>query len=146
MRKILVCTVILVTGFMSVSAQSRDMDMIRKLSNDWIQAYLHKDTASLSRLLSDDMRQITATGDILTKKDILIKLADPQRQYLSIVIDSVTYLHVIDNLGFITFKSTVIRKLNGIQSTINNCYSNVFMKIRGKWKAVHSQVTILQAR
>jgi ketosteroid isomerase-like protein len=49
-------------------SQSKDVDALKKLNQQWISAYPKKDTASLNKIFADDMVLVSSTGVTLKKK------------------------------------------------------------------------------
>src|ERR1700712_59576 len=96
-------------------AQQNDETAIKKVNEDWLNSYLHKDTATLNRVLADDMFLVTSLGVTLHKKEVFAKMAEPDRKYLAITLDSVVTLRIVGKTGILVGKSTIIRTLQNVQ-------------------------------
>ena len=132
-------------SFSIVSGQTKDMEEIKKINLEWLNSYPKKDTAALSKIFADDIVVINATGTAFKKNEVLTRIMELNRQYISVNLDSLLEARVIGNTAIIIGKSTFVRKLDGVQSTMKNSYMIVFEKRKGKWQIVASHSTLLNA-
>ena len=146
MKKIFTLLPALLFACFFALAQQGDEAAIKKVNEDWLQSYLHKDTATLNRVLADDMFLVTSLGVTLRKKEVFAKMIEPDRKYLAITLDSVVSLCITGKTGILVGKSTIVRTLQNVQSTINNCYMAVFEKRRERWFIIAIHVTVLNSK
>jgi ketosteroid isomerase-like protein len=125
-------------------SQSKDVDALKKLNQQWISAYPKKDTVSLNKIFADDMMLVSSTGVTLKKKEILSRIMETNRQYISTKLDSITGVRILGNIGLILGKSTFVRNLNSEVSYIHNSYMMVCEKRKNKWVIVALHLTILK--
>jgi uncharacterized protein (TIGR02246 family) len=125
-------------------SQSNDVEALKKLNQQWIGAYPKKDTMSLNKIFADDMILVSSTGVTLKKKEILSRIMETNRQYISTTLDSITTVRILGDIGLILGKSTFVRNLNSQESSIHNSYMMVCEKRKNKWVIVALHVTILK--
>ena len=123
-------------------AQTRDSDIIKQLNANWMRSYAKRDTATLARILDDDIVLISPRGAKMTKKDILANIMLPNQEIVSVVVDSVT-VRMIDRVGVLTAYTTFVSKANGKEMTGKNCFSDVYVHRNGKWTVTAAHVTML---
>ncbi|HLK29449.1 MAG TPA: nuclear transport factor 2 family protein [Puia sp.] len=142
-------TVLIILLFLSsvaVSAQTKDIEAIKKINADWLSSLLTKDTATLKNIFADDIILINAQGITLKKKDILDIIMQPSRGYKSATIDSIISAKVTGNIGIVIAKTTIVRILAQQESRLKTSVMNVFEKRNGKWLVIASHNTLLEAK
>lgn len=139
---------LLLTGSMffvcfSCLAQNNDVEALKKMNHDWLNAYITKDTATLSKILADDFKMVNPNGAIQNKKDNLQNMLDPNVQTLSVGFDKVEVELLKPDVAILTAWTNFTFKANGKQMTGKNSYQDVYQKRKGKWVAVAAHVTSL---
>jgi ketosteroid isomerase-like protein len=138
--------VLLSCVFSVVFSQPKDLEIIKKINLDLINAYPKKDTASLSRIFADDIIFINTSGVRLKKNEILLRIMEPGRQYISATLDSPLDARIIGNTCIVVGKTTFVRKLEGVRSELKSSFMSVYEKRKGKWLIVASHFTLLNAK
>jgi ketosteroid isomerase-like protein len=138
--------VLLSCAFSVAFSQPNDLEIIKKTNLDWIHAYPKKDTAALSRIFADDIIFINTLGVRLKKNEILLRIMEPGREYVSATLDSLLEAKIIGNTCIVIGKTTFVRKLEGVQSEIKSSYMSIYEKRKGKWLIVASHFTLLNAK
>ncbi|WP_143305718.1 nuclear transport factor 2 family protein [Chitinophaga vietnamensis] len=135
--------VLLLSGYATVaSAQSDDVAALKKLNEEWIHAYPKKDTATLNRILADDLTMITSSGNRLSKGDIIRNAANPATPLTSSRVDSVD-VRVLGQVAIVMAKASFVSKMGKQQASGQTSYMDIYEKRNGKWVAVAAHVTSL---
>jgi uncharacterized protein (TIGR02246 family) len=124
-------------------SQNADIETIKKLNYDWLNAYPQKDTATLGKILADDFILINPTGIKQTRKDNLQNLLDPNIETISVSFDSVEVRILSPSVAMLNAWANFTFKANGKQMTGKNCYEDIYIKRNGKWLAIAAHVTSL---
>lgn len=139
-RLLLLLLVLPIAGF----SQQSDSALVGELNRQWIASYATKDTATMQKILADDFVMISATGKKLSRMDVINNVGSPELSNQA-YIDS-TSIRVFGQIalvvGFIHF--TIESKGEKMQG--KNCYSDMYIKRRGKWQAVSAHVTLLDMK
>jgi uncharacterized protein (TIGR02246 family) len=123
--------------------QTEDIETIKQLNNDWLNALPKRDSSTLSKILADDFIMIGANGSSQTKKDNLMNLMSPGVETKSVNIDSVKVRLLTDDVGIVTAWTGFVLKIDDKEMIGKNCYQDVYMKRKNKWVAVSAHVTVL---
>jgi len=114
-------------------------ETIKKLEQDWAEAYRKRDTAFLERVLADDYAFITPGGTILDKKrqidDLKSGAAASEFEF------SESKVRVYGDTAVVTGKSTVKGKLRDQSITGEYRFTRVFVKRGERWQCVTAQAT-----
>lgn len=143
MKKFLV-SILLAAIFQNAFSQNKNIEELTKLNRDWINSYVAKDTATLSKIFADDFVLISPTGSKMTKHDIISRLH--QQETVSTNIDSVNVRLLSSDVGLITAYTTFVLKIDGKDMKGQTCYQDVYVKRKGKWVAVAAHVTLLSMK
>lgn len=123
------------------NSDDKDVRVIQKLNEEWLQAYVTKDSKVLDRIFAHDFVLINHKGQKTTKQQNLDNL---QRQEVSSVhIDSEEVKLVTQEVGILTAYTTFTFLSEGKLLTGKNCYQDVYVKRKGQWQAVSAHVTLL---
>lgn len=128
----------------TVFAQSKDIEIISNLNKDWLASYVSKDTATLNRIFAPDFVLISPTGSKMTKQSIINNLS--KQETVSVTIDSVDVKLLTADVGVVTAYTTFVLKIDGKETTGQNCYQDVYVKRKRKWVAVTAHVTLLNLK
>ncbi len=132
---------LLIIAYKNTFGQQKDIDLLTKLNQDWLNSYLTKDTVTLSKIFADDFILINPKGTKMTKSDILSNVV--KQETISVKIDSNEVRMVTNEVAIITAYTTFVLKADGKEITGKNCYQDVYIKRRGKWSAISAHVTLL---
>lgn len=124
-------------------AQTDDIATLKMLNAAWIHAYPGKDTATLSRILADDLVLINPAGVSMSKTKILSNIMSGTQRILSSKVDSVAVRMLSENIGLVTATASFTFETGGRKSTGRTCYMDVYQKRNGRWVAVAAHVTSL---
>jgi ketosteroid isomerase-like protein len=113
---------------------------ILDLDREWNEAYPRLDCAALDHIIADDWVCIDGTGLVITKSDLLTRVAS-----------SASFLdpYKFDEIGLRMFGETAIvtGRLSGQMRDsdsvhdVNQRYMRVYVKRNQRWQAVATQVT-----
>jgi hypothetical protein len=127
----------------NLSAQSADVDVLKKLNQDFGNSIVRKDSTTLSNILADDFFMVNPSGNKLSKKDNLSLLSSSNIEFTSLVIDSVDIRIITPEVGIINCWQTFIYKVDGKEMSGRNCYQDIYVKRKDKWQAISAHVTPL---
>jgi hypothetical protein len=130
----------------SVSAQSKDIEALKNTEESRVASFVTKDTAKLGKILADDLVFINTLGETLDKKKIITLIMDPNRKYISAKIDSFTSARITGNTGILLVKSSLVRNLHEVISTLHNSYLAVYEKRKNNWVLIALHITLLNAK
>jgi uncharacterized protein (TIGR02246 family) len=139
---------ILIFAVGMVSAQERSdkatrdaktEEEIKKLEQEWVEAYQKRDTAFLERILADDYTFTTPGGTILDKKrqieDLKSGAIATEFQFSELKV------RVYADTAIVTGKSTVKGKLKDQNIAGEYRFMRVFVKRDDRWQCVAAQAT-----
>jgi uncharacterized protein (TIGR02246 family) len=133
-------TIILQNSF----SQSKDIEKLTKLNQDWLNSSIKKDTATIAKIFADDFVLISPNGVKRTKHDAVRNIL--YQDIKSINIDSIDVRLLTNDVGLITCYLTFVLKIDGKEVTGKNCYQDVYVKRKGRWFAVSAHVTLLNSK
>ena len=121
--------------------KSPDEASLIEFADRFDQAQLRKDGAALERMVGDDLVFITGSGKRQGKREFIAGWTDPAETYEPITLTD----RVITMLGpdaGIASAETVLRGTSGGKKFSSHFrFTDTFRRVRGKWQAVHIQVT-----
>ena len=126
----------------TVSAQT-DSATISQLNHAWIASYATRDTEQMRQILANDFVMISPKGTKLYRKDIISNVGDPNVA-ASASIDE-EKIRIFGNTALVVSFTHFSIGENGHLTEGTNCYSDLYIKRAGIWKAVAAQVTVLTA-
>jgi ketosteroid isomerase-like protein len=114
-------------------------ETIKKLEQEWVEAYRKRDTAFLERILADDYTFITPGGTVLDKQrqidDLKSGAAASEFRFSDLKV------RVYGDTAVVTGKSTVKGKLRDQDITGEYRFTRVFVKRGEHWQCVTAQAT-----
>lgn len=119
----------------------KDVKVIQRLNEEWLQAYVTKDSKVLDRIFAHDFVLINHKGQKTTKQQNLDNLK--RQEVSSVHIDSVEVKLATREVRILTAYTTFTFLSDGKPSTGKNCYQDVYVKRKGQWQAVSAHVTLL---
>ena len=115
-------------------------DQILNLDRQWNEAYPRLDSAALDRIIADDWVCIDGTGLVITKSELLRRVASSASFLDPYKFDEIV-LHMFGDAAIVTGRlSGQMRDSDGIQD-VNQRYMRVYVKRNERWQAVATQVT-----
>lgn len=148
MKAITVC-VVLVFATLLAQAQTRSQNKIQstnaerevlRLEQERNKALLRGDTATTARLLADDFIEITATGKIRTRAQILAEFESGEMKFDSRKVDEIK-VRVYGNTAVVNARVARKGRYKGQEFNDEAWYTRVYIKRDGQWRAVVHQVT-----
>lgn len=127
------------TAALAGPPSSADEEALTKIEQEWGQAYVKRDSAFVQRLTTDDFTMIEPDGNIKTKPAYLKGITG----------DTVFTEFKIEDLNIRTYGDTgivvgtaSIKANQGKQDVSGKyCFTDVFVRQNGEWKAVSGHVT-----
>lgn len=115
-------------------------DQILNLDREWNEAYPSLDGAALDRIIADDWVCIDATGLVITKSELLRRVAFSASFLDPYKFDEIA-LHMFEQAAIVTGRlSGQMRDSDGVHD-VKQRYMRVYVKRNGRWQAVATQVT-----
>lgn len=130
--------------FKNAFTQTKDVEAIKKLNQDWLHCYLTKDSTTLAGIFANDFILIAPNGKQMTKRDIIGGLH--RQETVSIDTDSIQVRMLTAEVGLVTAYITFVLKQEGKEMTGQNCYQDVYIKRKNQWFAIAAHVTLLSMK
>ena len=131
-----VCVVVLVFG-VGILAQTQTANVeqeLIKLENEWGEAIVKRDAASIDRLMADEFIAIY-DGSVFTKAQYLEFVRSMKEEILSFVMDE-WQVRVYGDAGVVMARSTTKTRLAGKETTNQLRFTDIWVKRDGRWKCV----------
>lgn len=126
-----------VAGF----SQTSDSSIVSRLNRQWIASFAIRDTAAMARILADDFILIGPKGNKLNRMNTIHNVGDPDITTVA-AIDSAS-VRVFGSTALVTAYTHFTITAQGQTTKGSNCYSDLYVKRKGIWKAVAGHVTVL---
>ena len=115
-------------------------DQILSLDREWNEAYPRLDAAALDRIIADDWVCIDGTGLVITKNELLRRVASSTSFLDPYKFDEIA-LHMFGEAAIVIGRlSGQMRGSDGVHD-VNQRYMRVYVKRNERWQAVATQVT-----
>ena len=115
-------------------------DRILDLDREWNEAYPRLDCAALDRIVADDWVCIDGTGLMITKSELLTRVASSTSFLDPYKFDEIT-IRIFGEAAIVTGRlSGQMRDRDGTRD-VNQRYMRVYVKRNEGWQAVATQVT-----
>lgn len=119
---------------------SRVQEQLKKLEEDWAEAFVKRDAAALGRILADDYYIIDSNGTVGDKASTIKDITSGEFTFESIKYDNLT-VRVYGNFAIVT-GGEVVKMRSGEQTNTEAFrFTDVFALRRGRWQAISSQFT-----
>jgi ketosteroid isomerase-like protein len=131
-----VCVVILVFGvgiLTKAQSQSVEQELI-KLENEWGEAIVKRDAASIDKLMVDEFIAIY-DGSVFTKAQYFEFVKSMKEEILSFAMDE-WQVRVYGDAGVVMARSTTKTRLAGKETTNQLRFTDIWVKRDGHWKCV----------
>jgi ketosteroid isomerase-like protein len=143
MKRILITAVLTLIASLTVVGQTPEKkpaptedveQIVLKLTNDWIEAELKRDGASLNRILADDFIATTPDGTKITKKMIV---PDPKGKGGGLSFTGADFAtRVFGDTAIVTGNGTWIPKEDGTLT-----FTVLFTKRQDRWQIVYVHIS-----
>ncbi len=129
-----------IRGQVNGNPQQNDKEVLRQIEHEWGDAFLRKNVAELDRILADDWRGQYPWGT-RDKAQALATLSSG-----SDTINTMTYgemkVLVVGSMAFVMGSDDETSTAAGKTTSGHYTWTDVFIKRRGRWQAVASQMTL----
>ncbi|HEV3224345.1 MAG TPA: nuclear transport factor 2 family protein [Puia sp.] len=142
MKRVFYLSIILISFSFQSPGQNPDIETLKKLNRDFLNAIVNRDTTTLSNILADDFMLINPGGIKRNKADNLSNALTPN-QKVSVDIDSIEVRLLSGEVGLVTAWTNNVITTEKDNTTFKICYQDVYMKRRNKWVAVAAHVSLL---
>ena len=117
-------------------------ELIRQLDHERIQAQIGADRAALDRIYADDFIGIGPSGTVRTKPQVLSDFTSGTLKFQSITTDDVQ-VRVYGNTAVETGRSTMNGQDKNKTVPVDNRFTRVWVKQRGRWRLVANHYSLL---
>jgi len=130
--KLLVIISILLQSWGLVAQQSTAEQQIQEASKVYEQALTQKNEPLLKSILADNFILTTASGKVLTKKDMMLNLTKEGTKYDKFESSEVK-ISVLNDAAIETGKVYTVGIRGGKKITETTRYTDFWVKVQGKW-------------
>jgi ketosteroid isomerase-like protein len=117
---------------------NRLQEQLKKLEEEWAQAFIKRDAAALQRILADDYLVIDQDGTVGSKTSMIAEVTSGEIVFESIKFDKLK-VRVYGGVAIIT-GDEIVRIRDGEKSSTEGLrFTDVFALRGGRWQAVSSQ-------
>ena len=113
---------------------------ILDLDREWNEAYARLDCATLDRIIADDWVCIDGAGLVITKSELLTRVASSPRFLDPYKFDEIT-LRIFGEVAILTGRLSGHMQDSDGSHDIDQRYMRVYVKRNERWQAVATQVT-----
>ena len=124
----------------ATKGRSNVVEQLKKLEDDWNNAVIKSDTATVEKLLADDYFSIDPEGGTSDKSKTLEAIKSGQLKFESIKLEDLK-VRLYGNTGIVTGGVIVKSAGSGLDAVAAYRFSDVFVLRGGRWQAVQSQLT-----
>lgn len=121
---------------------SQDEQYLRRIDSEWNEAYPNRNIETLGRIIADDWKCIDGAGQIISKQQLLERVAASPIPFDSHQFDEFS-LRIFGDTAIVTGRvSGKGRNADG-DFSLEQRYTRVYVKRDDKWFAVATQVTVV---
>jgi ketosteroid isomerase-like protein len=116
---------------------------VLKVENDWNQALVRRDTASLQRFYADEYLYTDPDGLVWDRtKDLANLTSGSAARFSAYKLDD-TKVHIYGDVAVVTGRNTITGVFERVHSDVSGSYrfTDVFVKRNGRWQCVASQAS-----
>jgi uncharacterized protein (TIGR02246 family) len=152
MRRMFFLALMVVAMVSSLGAQSTGLskeetdkikEEVRKVDEEWFRAILKGDGDTLDRVYADDIAFTYATGKMFTKAQAVDDVRSGRNKLVKLDHDDIR-IHVYGNTVILTGRTQSTLRCcdeKAKLSQVHRRFTNVYMKLDGKWRLIAHQVT-----
>lgn len=135
--------VLLLATVATASAQTPTIETFRQIERQLAASYMTGDRQFVDDLLADDWTSISYRGERWTKARVLAIFdgARPPMTKTEIDVDNV---RVVGDVAIVTGRSVAEGRVDGRDISIEQRYTDVYVRRDGRWRVVSSQGTQVQ--
>jgi ketosteroid isomerase-like protein len=146
MRTAILPLMVLVTAAShSLPQDSRVIEELIRLENEWALAVQQADTAALRLIIADDYFGTTASGGIQNKQDYLADFISGDRRTFSLTTEDLK-VRVYGETAVLTHGGRAEGEYRGRSTRGAYRWTHVLVKRDGRWQALANHVTRLEDR
>jgi ketosteroid isomerase-like protein len=122
---------------------STDEEKIKLLDREWNEAYQRRDVEALKRILADDWTAIDGAGLIISKQQLLERVASSPEQFERLKFDEFR-LRLFGDVAIVTGRLS-IRGSNDEDNvfSLRQRFTRMYVKRNSSWQAVAAHVTVI---
>lgn len=124
-----------------VAAAPAGQDTLIAFADAFDKAQLTKDGAALTGMVSDDLVFIDGSGKRLGKRDFIEGWSGADDSFEPVVLIDRTVTQLGPDAGIVSAETLLKGTSGGKAFTSRFRFSDTFRRIKGRWQAVHIQVT-----
>lgn len=121
------------------AAGGSDEEQLKKIEQDWANAYVKRDTAFVQRITSDDFAFIGPDGSMVSKEEY-VKSMTGDTEFTAFKVEELK-VRIYGDAAIVLGLATVTAKTKGEEDHGRYSFTDVFVKQKGEWKAVSGHVT-----
>jgi ketosteroid isomerase-like protein len=145
MKRILPLTpaIVILSALLAIAAASKDdtvQQEIMKIERQWIDASVKADIATLDKIEADDYIVIDPTGTISTKAEDAKNIKSGDLKFDSMEMFE-SKVRVYGEAAVVTAKTHIKAKYKTEDISGDYSSTDVFIKMKGEWRAVSSHIT-----
>ena len=121
------------------AARSSEEEQLKKIEQDWADAYVKRDTAFVQRITADDFAFVGPDGNVV-KKDEYVKSMTGDTVFTEFKLENLN-VRTYGNAAVVIGTCTIKAKAKDEDESGQYSFTDVFVKQNGEWKAVSGHVT-----
>jgi Rieske Fe-S protein len=126
------------------SAASPDVEALKQLEHEWVDAQKAADIEKLGQIIADDWAGLGADGAKSTKKQFLENVKSGASKVESIELGPMDVKMIGTTVAVVQGTDTEKSSMKGKDTSGKWAWSDVFVKRNGKWQAVRSQAAMIK--
>ena len=115
---------------------------VRQLNDEWVKALVRGDSATLDRIMADDLKYVHGSGAIQNKRQFLASLNSGDMVYHSIDFEDVD-VRVFGDTAVVMSSPRINILIDGKEQKFQARFLRVYVKRKGMWQMVAHQATRL---
>jgi len=133
-----------------VHAKDKDKDrqeteQVRQVEQQWIDAYVKADTATLEKIEADDFVLNDPSGAVKTKADDIRDIKSGDMKFTQLKLDD-SVIRVYGKVAIVTGLASVKGTYKGQPMDGSYRFTDVLVRKGNEWKGVSSQITPVMAK
>ena len=121
----------------------KDQKAVLTIDQERTDAQIKQDTATLDRLLGDDLTYVHASGLVQSKAEFIADLKSSKRVYKNVTNSDVN-VRLLQDAAVITAKSEISVSFEGKENDLSLQVIEVYTKRNGRWQLIAYQSTRLK--
>jgi ketosteroid isomerase-like protein len=126
-------------AFAADSGNGSDEQQLKKIEQDWADAYVKRDPAIAQRITADDFVFVGPAGNIVNRNDY-VKEMTGDTVFTAFKFDELK-VRIYGDAAVVVGVANISAKAKGEEESGQYSFTDVFMKQKGEWKAVSGHVT-----